>query len=230
MDKKKTFLIIKLGEINMGYLNNDTVVVDAIMTKHGRWKLSRPGGQLGIEKFAVADDFIDYRLFNPQHSSGSAYFGEEIEKLPMVEAIPTDENCMKYKLTTVGQDIQFWPILENIETNYTIRHRNTPTTLTPHTRHLTSPETYTFKVPNVGLFDFSGTGNTLDSGIDYGSTHISFPAERGIPRAVKWSGRKTFEFYPSTLDSDVYASIEVEGETSGKTFTVEIKMTGPNYK
>ena len=83
----------------MGYLNSDTVVVDAILTKHGRWKLSRPGGQLGIERFAVSDDFIDYRLFNPQHSSGSLFFGEEIEKLPMVEAIPTDENCMKYKLS-----------------------------------------------------------------------------------------------------------------------------------
>ena len=214
----------------MGYLNSDTVVVDAILTKHGRWKLSRPGGQLGIERFAVSDDFIDYRLFNPQHSSGSLFFGEEIEKLPMVEAIPTDENCMKYKLTTIGQDIQFFPVIENLQTTYTIKHRNTPTVLQPHTRHLTTPETYTIKVSNVGLFDFSGTKNTLDSGVDYGSTHISFPTERGIPRAVKWMGRTDFEFFPATHDSDVFASIEIEGETSGKTFTVEVKMIGPNYK
>ena len=49
----------------MGILDNDTVIVDAILTKIGRQKLAQ-GQPLGISKFAFGDTGVDYTLYNPQ--------------------------------------------------------------------------------------------------------------------------------------------------------------------
>ena len=57
----------------MGYLNGNTITVDAILTKHGRKKLAQ-GQSLGITQFSLSDDGIDYSLWNSSHPSGSANF------------------------------------------------------------------------------------------------------------------------------------------------------------
>ena len=53
----------------MGYLNNAVVTVDAILTTKGRELLARGDGSFKITQFALADDEIDYTLYNPQHPS-----------------------------------------------------------------------------------------------------------------------------------------------------------------
>jgi len=59
----------------MGYLNNQVITVDAILTKKGRELLARNDGSFRITQFAVSDDEIDYTLYNPTHPSGSTYYG-----------------------------------------------------------------------------------------------------------------------------------------------------------
>ena len=73
----------------MGFLDSDSVTVDAILTKHGRYKLANGEG-LNISHFALSDDGVDYTLWNVDHPSGSAKYGEAIEKLPLIEAVPDD--------------------------------------------------------------------------------------------------------------------------------------------
>ena len=51
----------------MGILDNDTVIVDAILTKIGRQKLAQ-GQPLGISKFAFGDTGVDYTLYNPMYN------------------------------------------------------------------------------------------------------------------------------------------------------------------
>ena len=65
----------------MGYLDNSTIVVDAILTKQGR-KLISQGNPLNISYFTLTDTGVDYTLWNTEHPSGSAYYGEAIENLP----------------------------------------------------------------------------------------------------------------------------------------------------
>ena len=96
--------------IKMGFLNGNTITVDAILTKHGRLKLAE-GQSLGITKFALSDDEIDYTLYNPSHPSGSAYYGEAIENMPVLEAFPDETQIMKYKLTTLPRGTAKLPIL-----------------------------------------------------------------------------------------------------------------------
>ena len=67
----------------MGYLNNSTITVDAILTKKGREILAQGTNAFQITQFALADDEIDYDLYNPDHSLGIAFYGAAIENLPM---------------------------------------------------------------------------------------------------------------------------------------------------
>lgn len=96
----------------MGYLSNSVVTVDAILTKKGRELLAKGDGSFKITQFAVADDEIDYTLYNPNHPSGSAYYGEAIEAMPLLEAFPDENQIMKYKLTTLPRGTARLPILD----------------------------------------------------------------------------------------------------------------------
>jgi hypothetical protein len=96
----------------MGYLNNSVVTVDAILTTKGRQLLAQADGSFRITQFALADDEIDYTLYNPNHPNGSAYYGEAIEKMPLLEAFPDETQIMKYKLTTLPRGTAKLPILD----------------------------------------------------------------------------------------------------------------------
>ncbi len=95
----------------MGYLNNTVVTVDAILTKKGRELLARGDGSFKITQFALADDEVDYTLYNPDHAWGSVYYGEAIEAMPLLEAFPDESQIMKYKLTTLPRGTAKLPIL-----------------------------------------------------------------------------------------------------------------------
>lgn len=95
----------------MGYLDNTVVTVDAILTKKGRELLARGDGSFRITQFALADDEVDYTLFNPNHPSGSAFYGEAIENMPVLEAFPDETQVMKYKLTTLPRGTSKLPVL-----------------------------------------------------------------------------------------------------------------------
>ena len=96
----------------MGYLSNQVVTVDAILTKKGRELLARGDGSFKITQFALADDEIDYTLYDPNHPGGSAYYGEAIESMPLLEAFPDENQIMKYKLTTLPRGTAKLPILD----------------------------------------------------------------------------------------------------------------------
>lgn len=95
----------------MGYLDNSSVTVDAILTKKGRELLAQGRDKFQITQFALADDEVDYNLWNPAHSLGSDYYGAIIENMPVLEAL-TDENyTMKFKLLTLPKSTVKLPII-----------------------------------------------------------------------------------------------------------------------
>jgi hypothetical protein len=95
----------------MGYLNNSVVTVDAILTTKGRELLAKNDGSFRITQFAFADDEIDYTLYNPTHPSGSAFYGEAIQNMPLLEAFPQETQIMKYKLATLPRGTAKLPVL-----------------------------------------------------------------------------------------------------------------------
>ena len=96
----------------MGYLDNSSVTVDAILTRRGRELLSRNDGSFRITQFALGDDEIDYTLYNENHPDGSQFFGEAIENSPIIEAFPDENNIMIHKLVTLPRGTTKLPILQ----------------------------------------------------------------------------------------------------------------------
>jgi len=88
----------------MGYLDNTSVTVDAILTKRGRELLAKGRDSFQITRFALGDDEIDYTLWNPAHQGGSSFYGEMIENMPVMEAITDESYALKYKLLTLDKN------------------------------------------------------------------------------------------------------------------------------
>jgi len=119
----------------MGYLDNSTVTVDAILTNKGRQILAS-GGQLNITKFALSDDEIDYTLWNPAHTLGSNYYGAVIEAMPIVEANPDETQMMRYKLVTLPKNVTGIPIVTVTPGSITLANLNSEQIVTPSTANL----------------------------------------------------------------------------------------------
>ena len=148
----------------MGYLNNQVVTVDAILTRKGRELLAKNDGSFRITQFAVADDEIDYTLYNPNHPSGSSFYGEAIENMPLLEAFPQETQIMKYKLVTLPRGTAKLPVLDLGYAAINLK-QGASLAVTPQTlnylgnQQINETSGYTCTVADVRLLNtFSGTG------------------------------------------------------------------------
>ena len=154
----------------MGYLNNTAVTVDAILTAKGRELLARGDGSFRITQFALSDDEIDYTLYNPNQPSGSAFYGEAIENMPLLEAFPDETQIMKYKLVTLPRGTARMPVLDIGYSSITIK-QGAGLAITPQTLNYLGA-TSTFEqsgyIATIGdvrtMSAFNGVGiNTADA-------------------------------------------------------------------
>jgi len=153
----------------MGFLNNQVITIDAILTKKGRESLAKGDGSFKITQFALSDDEIDYTLYNPTHPSGSNYFGEAIENMPLLEAFPDETQIMKYKLTTLPRGTAKLPILDIGQSNLILK-QTAEKTITPQTlnylgnNQVYESSGYTFIISDARLFsNITGVGISLPS-------------------------------------------------------------------
>jgi len=98
----------------MGFLDNTgDIILDVVLTDHGRKELSKGDGSFKITKFAFGDEEIDYSLFDSTHASGSSYYDLSILQTPILEAFTDNAASMKTKLVTYENlELLFLPILE----------------------------------------------------------------------------------------------------------------------
>lgn len=116
----------------MGYLDNSSVTVDAILTLKGRELLAQGNNSFKITQFALGDDEIDYRLWNPDHPLGTNYYGAAIENLPVTEAIPDETQALRYKLLTLPKQTNAIPVISVGNTSVTL-NANASATINPNT-------------------------------------------------------------------------------------------------
>jgi hypothetical protein len=141
----------------MGYLDNSTIVVDAILTKQGR-KLLASGQGLNISYFTLSDTGIDYTLWNPDHPSGSAYYGEAIENLPNLEALPNAAYFMRNSLITLSRDTVELPFValngEGIGVTVTKNFGSSmkQQSITPKLENSTETQGWQLVIPDKSLF------------------------------------------------------------------------------
>jgi hypothetical protein len=132
---KKSVVWTSPRRVKMGFLNNTSVTVDAILTKKGRELLARGQDEFKITKFALADDEIDYSLWDTAHPNGSNYYGAVIENMPLLEAFVDENQVMRYKLVSLPKNTAKLPILEIPSPTLVFNGPGVTQTITPNTRN-----------------------------------------------------------------------------------------------
>jgi len=117
----------------MGYLDNSSVTVDAILTLKGRELLAKGGNAFSITQFAVGDDEIDYSLWNSDHPLGTSYYGTIIENMPITEAVPDETQALKYKLITLPKQTTNIPVINVGNTRITLAAPGNSSIISPNT-------------------------------------------------------------------------------------------------
>jgi len=214
----------------MGYLNNSIVTVDAILTKKGRELLAKGDGTFKITQFALADDEIDYTLYNPNHPSGSAYYGQAIENMPLLEAFPDETQDMKYKLVTLPRGTSKMPILDLGYASIVLK-QGASLAITPQTlNYLGNNQTfetsgYTATISDVRLFNtFNGTGiQTQDATALNSTTTLGTNVSKTVVGTTINLTATTINTLFGTA-SELYASLIVVGRDSGARLTIPVTV------
>ena len=217
----------------MGYLNPTSLTVDAILTKKGRELLAKNDGSFQITQFALSDDEIDYTLYNPNHPSGSSFYGEAIENMPILEAFPIETQIMKYKLATLPRGTAKMPIIDlgqsNISLNQTAEKSITPQTLNYlGSNHVYEGSGYVFTVSDVRLFSsFAGYGTPSLSASNTSTLGAPSIATNGtnVSKTVVGSTLTMKATGVNTLfgtNTSLYATLTVVGRDSGARIQIPI--------
>lgn len=214
----------------MGYLDNSIVTVDAVLTKKGRECLAKGDGSFNITQFALADDEIDYTLYNPDHPSGSAYYGEAIENMPLLEAFVDETQVMKYKLTTLPRGTSKMPVLDLGYTSITLK-QGASLPITPQTLNylgaVSMYETsgYVATIADSRLFGtFTGIGINTDEATQLNSattigTNVS---KTVIGTTINLTATTVNNIFGSK--TELVTSLTVVGIDSGARLTIPVKI------
>jgi hypothetical protein len=172
----------------MGYLNNSTITVDAILTKKGRELLARGRDEFKITQFALSDDEVDYDLYNTEHPLGTAFYGAAIENMPIIEALPDETQMLKYKLVTLPKGTARIPV---------VRVGQTVLSLESGESTIIAPNTVNFQGGNR---QFGYTAILSDSDVAEIRAVTSAPGAGGAPTVAQFIG-----------DSEAAQSVTVSG-------------------
>jgi hypothetical protein len=210
----------------MAYLNNQYVTIDAVLTKKGRELLARNDGSFQITQFALADDEIDYTLYNPNHPSGSAFFGEAIEAMPLLEAFVDETQIMKYKLVTLNRGTSKLPVLNVGYTAISLRQAAS-INITPQTLNYLGavstfePSGYLMTVGDSRfLSTFTGTG------IDTTGLNITAPMPNASGASLSATQVGTSFSLIATTINTLFPTSAIAGATISTTVTVMGRDSG----
>ena len=215
----------------MGYLNNAVVTVDAILTDVGRELLAKNDGSFRITQFALSDDEIDYTLYNPNNPSGSAYYGQAIENMPLLEAFPLVTQEMKYVLTTLPRGTSKMPVLDLGYAAITLK-QGASLAITPQTlNYLGGNSTYetsgyTATISDVRVLNtFNGVGiNTPDAA----ALNQTVTIGTNVSKTVVGTTINMTVTTVNTLfgsNSILQATLTVVGRDSGARITIPVTIT-----
>lgn len=206
----------------MGFLNNTNITVDAVLTKKGRELLAKGENQFNITKFALADDEVDYRLWDVTHPNGSDFYGNVIESMPLLEAFPDENHVMRYKLVTLPKSTQAMPILEVAQSAVTLRRLNSVSIINPSTQN-GSDDTlgYTFILHNQSMARLRvRAGAQVSAG---GTTVPFFLDEDDLPNSISVVG-KSVEIRPKRLTRTQTTQLTIVGNETAATTTINITV------
>ena len=211
----------------MGLLDNDTVIVDAILTKLGRQKLAN-GQPLGITQYAFGDTGVDYTLYNPNHPSGSSAYGSAITSLPMLEAVPDDNVFLRFKLYGEGErNVQnFSFITATSGTSVTISKiagetESSPVTIVPQVFPKIQGALFNYKILDMRGLTLEGV-NPLSVNINSGDFNAGnlppFDHPEPVVANISSQGNLIINTQPQQITSQRAVGVEVSRDGAASSF------------
>lgn len=212
----------------MGYLDNSTVTVEAILTKKGREVLAR-GGDFNITKFALSDDEIDYRLWQADHPLGSNYYGALIEGMPVLEASPDETQMMRYKLITLPKTTTRMPVLSLGFESVVLNGQGDTVNFTPITRYFTNDNNgYTAIIHNSSYAYLEIAEAVNDSVVPFVPVFLRDEELRqsvtAVGRTFKVIAKDVSSYVSNPLSGFVTTQLTVIGNDTGAVKTVTVRV------
>ena len=210
----------------MGYLDNTSITVDAILTKKGREILAKGADEFKITQFALADDEIDYSLWNPAHSLGSNFYGIAIDNMPLIEAIPDETQTMKYKLVTLRKSTTRIPVITVPNSTITLVAGGDAVDVSPNTSNFEGGNStlgYTAILSNSDVA-FLEVGTAVKSVLMQGATVPTFVGDDESAQsvsAVGFSFRVVAKNHPIQAKT---ATLTIIGNETGGRATVTVTV------
>ena len=206
----------------MGYLNNETITVHAVLTRKGRELLASENG-LNITSFALADDEIDYTLYDSNHPEGSQYYDSALRSIPVFEPLTDETQCLKYKLVTLPPGTEYIPTIKLGQQNIIVdKTYNGVINITPTTEPVYNTSLgYTAVLSNRNVGTLTGTG--LD--VEASQTASIFLGDTSSEMATTEVGF-SFTFKPNkSITTDQRATLTIIGNESGGSTSIPVFVT-----
>ncbi len=210
----------------MSFLDNNTITIDAVLTKKGRQILAQTGN-LNITSFALADDEIDYTLYDSNHPNGSAFYDIALRNTPVFEPLTDETQVMKYKLVTLNQGVTAIPIITIAQDKILVpRDYTGDIIINPSTNPAYNlQDGYTAVLGNkaVGVLIVQQT-NAINS---TSNTIPTFAGDINTTSAQVAVGN-SFRFVPnSNLGKTTTTNLTIIGNESGGSTSIEVTVTVP---
>ena len=218
----------------MGYLNNSVVTVDAILTTKGRELLARGDGSFRITQFALSDDEIDYTLYNPTHPSGSAFYGQAIENMPLLEAFPETTQNLRYKLVTLPRGTAKMPVLDLGFSQVTLK-QGASLAITPQTlnylgaNQVFEANGYTATIADVRVLNsFNGVGIQTEEATRLNQTETlgTNVSKTVVGTTINLTATTVNTLFGS--NTELNTTLQIVGRDSGARITIPVKITKTN--
>ncbi len=208
----------------MAYLDNKTITIQALLTTKGRQLLAK-NGSLNIDSYALADDEINYNLYQPNHPLGSAYYDLAIRNTPILEPFSDETQALKHKLVTLPAGATSIPVVSLAQTSITVdKNYSAQIIISPSTNptyDTTLGYTAILINKNVGSITVTQTNNL-------NTTSATIPSFYGsaITEASQVVMGKQFQFIPnSSLSKTTSTQIIIIGNESGGSVTIPVTIT-----
>ena len=172
--------------------------------------------------------------YNPSHPSGSTYYGEAIEAMPILEAFPDENQIMKYKLTTLPRGTSKLPILDIGYSSVTLK-QGASLAITPQTLNYQGATStfeangYTAIIADARVLNsYTGVGVNTEEAEKLNSTTT---LGTNVSRTVIGTSVNLTATTVNTLfgtRNRLQTTITVVGRDSGARITVPVTITKTN--
>ncbi len=202
-------------------MQSEEISIEAILTTAGKEKIAN-GESLGITRFALADDEVDYSLYQAEHPSGSEFAGDVILNMPLFEAFVDETQVMRYKLVSLPKNTARVPIITVSNQNFTFEGAEIQGNINPSTKNGSNGTLgYTAIVHDSDVVDIGvAQGGSVDTTTGTIPAFLSDTDERTTETVV---GRR-FVLTSRAVAQTANTKVTIIGNETGGTVLIDVTV------